>query len=111
MYTKKAENNISKKACKKGRECTYIKVYTENILSLKQEVDMKVYDTETRVDNNDTYICSPNLEENPPKEDENPPKEDDYLYPESSNCSTIPEEIAQRLDNLRVDPYSYRTVS
>ena len=77
-----------------------------------------MYDTETRVDNNDTYICSPNLEENPPKEhenqpnkEENQPQEDDYLFPESSNCSTIPEEIAQRLDNLRVNPYSYRTVS
>ena len=86
---------------------------------------MKVYDTESRVDNNDTYICSPNLEENPSKEDENqpnkeenqpneeenPPNEDDYVPYESSNCSTIPEEVAQRLDNLRVNPSSYRTVS
>ena len=86
---------------------------------------MKENDTETRVDNNDTYICSPNLEENPSKEDENQPNkeenqpneeknqpnEDDYVYQESSNCSTVPEEVAQRLDNLRVNSYSYRTVS
>ena len=86
---------------------------------------MKVYDTETHTFVRDTQICSPNLEENPSKEDENQPNkeknqpneeknqpnEDDYVYQESSNCSTVPEEVVQRLDNLRVNSYSYRTVS